>query len=231
MDRWLSSGLADYAERHDDLPGDATSRLSADLHFGCLSPLELAVRAGKVGGEGGDAYVRQLCWRDFHAQVAAAFPALPYQDYRPRRTDWREDAHALDAWRHGQTGFPIVDAGMRQLAAEGFMHNRARLLVASFLAKQLNIHWTEGARHFFDLLVDGDIANNAGNWQWVAGTGNDTRPNRQFNLLRQAQRFDPDGEYVRRYVPELASVAGGAVHAPWKLDRQPRGYPAPLIEP
>jgi deoxyribodipyrimidine photo-lyase len=124
-----------------------------------------------------------------------------------------------------------VDAGMRQLAAEGFMHNRARLLVASFLAKQLNIHWTEGARHFFDLLVDGDIANNAGNWQWVAGTGNDTRPNRQFNLLRQAHRFDPGGDYVRRYVPELASIGGAAVHAPWKLSQQPRGYPAPLIEP
>jgi deoxyribodipyrimidine photo-lyase len=231
MDRWLGTGLAVYADRHDDLPGDATSRLSADLHFGCLSPLELAVRAGKAGGAGGEAYVRQLCWRDFHAQVAAAFPALPNKDYRPRRTGWREDAHALDAWRDGQTGYPIVDAGMRQLAAEGFMHNRARLLVASFLTKQLSIHWTEGARHFFDLLVDGDIANNAGNWQWVAGTGNDTRPNRQFNLLRQAQRFDPDGDYVRRYVPELAAVEGGAVHAPWKLDRPPRGYPAPLIEP
>jgi deoxyribodipyrimidine photo-lyase len=231
MDRWLGTGLAAYADRHDDLPGDATSRLSADLHFGCLSPLELAVRAGKAGGEGGDAYVRQLCWRDFHAQVTAAFPALPYKDYRPRRVGWREDPHALDAWKQGRTGYPIVDAGMRQLAAEGFMHNRARLLVASFLTKQLNVHWTEGARHFFDLLVDGDIANNAGNWQWVAGTGNDTRPNRQFNLLRQAQRFDPEGEYVRRYVPELASVEGSAVHAPWKLDRQPRGYPAPLIEP
>jgi len=231
MDRWLGTGLAAYADRHDDLPGDATSRLSADLHFGCLSPLELAVRAGKAGGEGGDAYVRQLCWRDFHAQVAAAFPDLPNRDYRPRRAGWREDPHALEAWKNGRTGFPIVDAGMRQLAAEGFMHNRARLLVASFLAKQLNIHWTEGARHFFELLVDGDIANNAGNWQWVAGTGNDTRPNRQFNLLRQAQRFDPDGEYVRRYVPELAAVEGGAVHAPWKLERRPRGYPAPLIEP
>jgi deoxyribodipyrimidine photo-lyase len=231
MDRWLSTGLAAYADRHDDLPGDATSRLSADLHFGCLSPLELAVRAGKAGGAGGEAYVRQLCWRDFHAQVAAAFPELPGRDYRPRRAAWREDPHALAAWRDGRTGYPVVDAGMRQLAVEGFMHNRARLLVASFLTKQLNIHWTEGARHFFDLLVDGDIANNSGNWQWVAGTGNDTRPNRQFNLLRQAQRFDPEGEYVRRYVPELAAVEGSAVHAPWKLERRPRGYPAPLIEP
>lgn len=228
MDRWLRTGLGDYADRHDDLSGDATSRLSADLHFGCLSPLELAVRAGKAGGE---AYVRQLCWRDFHAQVAAAFPDLPRRDYRPRRAGWRDDPQALDAWRAGQTGYPILDAGMRQLAAEGFLHNRARLLVASFLTRELGIHWTAGARHFFDLLVDGDIANNAGNWQWVAGTGNDTRPNRRFNLLRQAGRFDPDGDYVRRYVPELAGIPGSGVHAPWKLARRPHGYPEPLIDP
>ena len=231
MDRWLRTGLGEYACRHDDLPGDATSRLSADLHFGCLSPLELALRAGQAGGAGADAYVRQLCWRDFHAQVAAAFPGLPCRDYRPRRTQWRDDPQALAAWRAGQTGYPIVDAGMRQLAAEGFMHNRARLLVASFLTKDLGIHWTAGAGHFFGLLVDGDIANNAGNWQWVAGTGNDTRPNRRFSPLRQAMRFDPDGNYVRRYVPELAGVPGGDVHAPWKLGRRPRGYPDPLIDP
>ncbi|HEY6792785.1 MAG TPA: deoxyribodipyrimidine photo-lyase [Trebonia sp.] len=179
METWLSGGLAAYGDRHDDLPGDATSRLSADLHFGCLSALELAVRAAKAGGDGGEAYVRQLCWRDFHAQVAYACGDLARRDYRPRRDGWREDAGALAAWQAGQTGYPIVDAGMRQLAAEGFMHNRARLLVASFLTKQLSIHWTAGARHFFDLLVDGDIANNGGNWQWVAGTGNDTRPNRR----------------------------------------------------
>ncbi len=231
MEHWLSAGLGDYAARHDDLPGDATSRLSADLHFGTLSPLELAARAGKAGADGADAYVRQLCWRDFHAQVTSAFPLLAREDYRSRPIRWRDDPDAVDAWKHGQTGYPIVDAGMRQLAAEGFMHNRARLLTASLLAKQLRVHWTFGARHFFDLLVDGDIANNGGNWQWVAGTGNDTRPNRQFNLVRQAQRFDPDGDYVRRYVPELASVAGKAVHTPWTLDRPPAGYPAPLHDP
>jgi deoxyribodipyrimidine photo-lyase len=231
MDRWLRRGLDGYADRHDDLPGDATSRLSADLHFGCLSPLELAVRAQRAGGPGGEAYVRQLCWRDFHAQVTNAFPDLPRRDYRPRRdAGWRDDPDAVAAWQAGQTGYPIVDAGMRQLAAEGFMHNRARLLTASFLTRDLRIHWTAGAQHFFDLLVDGDIANNAGNWQWVAGTGNDTRPNRRFNLLRQAQRFDPDGDYVRRYVPELAGVPGRGVHAPWTLGRPPGGYPAPLGE-
>jgi len=231
MEKWLSGGLADYDARHDDLAGDATSRLSADLHFGCLSPVELARRAGEAGGDGAEAFVRQLCWRDFHAQVAWAFGDLPRRDYRPRRGGWREDPDGLAAWKAGQTGVPIVDAGMRQLATEGFMHNRARMVVASFLTKHLSIHWTAGAGHFFDLLVDGDIANNAGNWQWVAGTGNDTRPNRRLSPLRQAQRFDQGGEYVRRYVPELAGIAGGAVHAPWKLERPPRGYPAPLIDP
>ncbi|GIL30946.1 cryptochrome/photolyase family protein [Actinocatenispora comari] len=231
MRAWLAGGLVDYADRHDDLPGDATSRLSADLHFGCLSPLELAVAAERVGGDGADAYVRQLCWRDFHAQVTYAFPDITRADYRPRPRDWRDDPDALDAWRCGRTGLPIVDAGMRQLAAEGFLHNRARLLVASFLTKQLGLHWSGGARHFFDHLVDGDIANNAGNWQWVAGTGNDTRPNRRFSLLRQAQRFDPQGDYVRRYIPELAGVAGAAVHTPWRLGRLPAGYPPPLLDP
>ncbi|GAA1716075.1 cryptochrome/photolyase family protein [Fodinicola feengrottensis] len=225
MSRWLAGGIADYPNRHDDLPGDATSRLSADLHFGCLSPVELATKAGAH-----EAYVRQLCWRDFHLQVTAAFPDLPTRDYRPRRQDWVDDPDALAAWRAGQTGYPIIDAGLRQLLAEGFMHNRARMLVASFLTKQLNVHWTAGANHFFDLLVDGDIANNAGNWQWIAGTGNDTRPNRQFNPLRQAYRFDPDGDYVRRYVPELASVPGAAVHEPWKFGGSP-GYPSPLVAP
>jgi deoxyribodipyrimidine photo-lyase len=227
MRRWLDGGLAAYPDRHDDLAGDATSRLSADLHFGTLSPLELA-RAVR-DRPGGDAYVRQLCWRDFHAQVTAAFPDIARRDYRPRSLDWRDDPDALDAWRSGHTGIPIVDAGMRQLAAEGFMHNRARMLVASVLTRQLRLHWTTGAAHFFDLLVDGDVANNAGNWQWTAGTGNDTRPHRRFNPTRQAHRFDPDGDYVRRYVPELASIPDARVHEPWRLPHV--HYPAPIVSP
>lgn len=134
----------------------------------------------------------------------------------------------------GRTGIPIIDAGMRQLEAEGFMHNRARLLVASFLTEHLYVDWRFGAAHFLDRLVDGDVANNSGNWQWVAGTGNDTRPNRVFNPLRQATRFDPTGDYVRRYVPELAAVPGRAVHQPWRLgptDRSGKGYPAPIVDP
>jgi deoxyribodipyrimidine photo-lyase len=224
MAHWLDAGLAGYPDRHDDLAAAATSQLSADLHFGTISPLELALAA--TGMPGGEAYVRQLCWRDFHTQVTAAFPDIATRDYRPRRDDWRDDPPSHQAWCAGQTGIPIVDAGLRQLAAEGFMHNRARMLTAAALTKQLHIHWTAGARHFSSLLVDGDIACNAGNWQWIAGTGNDTRPERRFNLLRQAHRFDPDGDYVRRYVPELAGIPGPQVHQPWRLPAA--RYPNPL---
>jgi deoxyribodipyrimidine photo-lyase len=150
---------------------------------------------------------------------------------RPRGDRWRDDGEALDAWRRGMTGYPLVDAGMRQLGREGFMHNRARLVTASFLAKHLYVDWRHGARHFFDLLVDGDVASNVGNWQWVAGTGADTRPNRVFNPVRQAKRFDPTGAYVRRYVPELGHVKGAAVHEPWKLGRRrPADYPEPIVD-
>ena len=226
MEAWLAYGLAGYSARRDELAADATSRLSAYLHFGCLSPLELAQRALAADGED---FVRQLCWRDFHHQVTSAFPAISWRDYRPRG-GWRHDDRSLEAWKRGRTGIPIVDAGMRQLEKEGWMHNRARLLVASFLTRREGLDWRGGARHFLDLLVDGDIANNSGNWQWVAGTGNDTRPNRVFNPVRQAHRFDPEGDYVRRYLPELAGVAGATVHEPWKLDRAARrrlDYPEP----
>jgi deoxyribodipyrimidine photo-lyase len=147
--------------------------------------------------------VRQLCWRDFHHQLLAAAPAISRDDYRPRRAGWRSDPEALDAWKQGSTGYPIVDAGMRQLLREGFMHNRARLIAGSFLTKHLSIDWREGAAHFYAHLVDGDVANNAGNWQWVTGTGTDTRPNRMLNPIRQQQRFDPEGVYAARYIPEL----------------------------
>jgi deoxyribodipyrimidine photo-lyase len=227
--RWLSHGLAHYDRLHDGLADDGTSRLGACLHFGCLSPLELVERArGRVGAE---SFVRQLCWRDFYAQLLAARPETSQADFRPRGRRWRDDPSAFAAWKAGRTGFPVIDAGMRQLAREGWMPNRARLLTGSFLAKNLLIDWRLGAAHFFDLLVDGDVATNTGNWQWVAGTGVDTRPNRVFNPISQARRFDPDGAYVRRYVPELAHIEGAAVHEPWKLARQPEGYPAPILDP
>lgn len=227
LNRWTRAHLGEYPDRHDDLPGDATSRLSPYLHFGCISPLEVATKLRDRPG--GAAYVRQLCWRDFFHQLLAARPDAAWHDYRGEST-WDDDPDAFDAWRDGRTGYPIVDAGMRQLLREGYMHNRARLVVASFLTKDLHQDWRAGARHFLEHLVDGDLANNNLGWQWVAGTGTDTNPHRIFNPTRQGHRYDPDGDYVRRYVPELAGIAGPAVHDPPPLERAACGYPAPIVD-
>ncbi len=228
LDTWVPRDLARYADRHDDLPGDATSRISPYLHFGCISPLEVANRLRSH--EGGDALVRQLCWRDFYHQVLAARPDAAWRDFKDRGDTWHDDPEGLAAWKDGRTGYPVVDAGMRQLRREGFVHNRARMIVASFLTKDLLIDWREGAAHFLDWLVDGDLANNNLNWQWTAGTGTDANPHRVFNPTRQGLRFDPRGDYVRRYVPELASVDGKAVHDPDAETRARLGYPPPIVD-
>jgi deoxyribodipyrimidine photo-lyase len=230
LEAWIESGLRGYAEHHDDLPGDATSRLSAYLHLGCLSPLEVLRTASHHQGEGVDAFVRQLCWRDFYAQILAARPDAAWSDYVDRGDRWRDDPDAVQAWKDGRTGYPVVDAAMRQLHAEGFVHNRARMVVASFLTKDLYVDWRVGARHFLDLLVDGDLAQNNLNWQWVAGTGTDTNPNRVFNPTVQGQRFDPDGDYVRRYVPELRAIKDGTVHDPDPKVRRAYDYPDPIVD-
>jgi deoxyribodipyrimidine photo-lyase len=222
---WLTH-IDAYDDLHDDMAADATSRLSPYLRFGCVSPLAVANAARAKDGPGPAAFVRQLCWRDFYYQVTHAFPAISTRAYR-KDGDWRDDADALRHWQDGLTGVPIVDAGMRQLRAEGWMHNRARLITAAFLTKHLGLDWRHGVDWFFRRLLDGDVANNSGNWQWVAGSGNDTKPYRRFNPIRQAERFDPDGVYVRRYIPELRSVEGKAVHRPWRLDRH-LDYPKPL---
>jgi deoxyribodipyrimidine photo-lyase len=228
MQNWLAGPVRQYDRRNDDLAADATSRLSPYLHFGCLSPVELVHRVDR-STPGGEAFVRQLAWRDFHHQVLAARPGVARADYRSRHDRWRRDARLAEAWRSGRTGYPIVDAGMRQLAAQGWMHNRARLITASFLCKTVYLDWRIGAAHFMSLLVDGDVANNQLNWQWVAGTGTDTRPYRVLNPLRQAQRYDPHGDYVRRWVPELAHIAGPEVHTPWERDSAPR-YPERIVD-
>jgi deoxyribodipyrimidine photo-lyase len=227
---WLASGVHSYHDQRDDLAADATSRLSSYLHFGCVSSLELVSDAPP--GRGSREFVRQLCWRDFFLQVLAVTPDYPRVDYKDRSEGWVDDHDALERWQQGLTGIPLVDAGMRQLSSEGWMHNRARLVVGSFLTRRLNIDWRRGAAHFWELLVDGDLASNAGNWQWVAGTGNATRRGAAMNPLRQAKRFDPEGDYVRRYIPELADVARPAIHEPWRLgpvELRARGYP-PSIE-
>ena len=224
LERWLTDGAVDYEAARDDLAADRTSRLSPYLHFGCISANEVATRAGNME------FVRQLCWRDFYAQLLAANPHTAHEDLHTRDRPWNDDDEAVVRWRVGRTGVPIVDAGMRQLHAEGWMHNRARLIVAAFLTKTLGVDWREGARVFAGLLVDADVANNVGNWQWVAGTGVDTRRNRVFNPLAQARRHDPSGDYVRRYVPELAALPGPSVHEPWRapVARVAPDYPPPL---
>ena len=231
LNRWVKDHLAEYGDRHDDLAGDATSHVSAALRFGCVSAAELEHRLrGRAGSE---PFVRQLCWRDFYAQVLAARPDAAWADYRARGDEWNDDREQLRAWAEGRTGYPVVDAAMRQLRREGFVHNRARMIAASFLTKDLYVDWRLGARHFLDWLVDGEIANNNLNWQWTAGTGTDTNPHRIFNPTVQGQRFDPEGDYVRRYVPELRAVAGGAVHEPWKLPaavRDALDYPDPIVD-
>jgi deoxyribodipyrimidine photo-lyase len=232
MQHWLHHHLDAYQDEHDELANDLTSRLSPALHFGCLSPTELVQRARRVGTEGAQAFERQLAWRDFHHQVLAARPGAARHDYRPRDDIWRDAPDELLAWQEGRTGYPLVDAGMRQLREEGWMHNRARLVTASFLCKTLGIDWQKGAEHFLSLLVDGDVANNQLNWQWVAGTGTDTRPNRVLNPVAQAKRYDADGAYVRRWVPELSRLTAPAIHEPWKLPAGLRAelrYPEPLV--
>ena len=204
---WYDDGVASYGEDqgdvpgHDDLAVEGTSRLSSYLHFGCVSANELVARADRRK-RGVQPFLRQLAWRDFNHQLLAARPDVATADYRTRNDRWRSDDDELQRWREGRTGYPLVDAGMRQLAAQGWMHNRARLVTASFLTKHLYLDWRAGAQHFFDLLVDGDIANNCLNWQWVAGTGTDTRPNRMLNPTLQAKKYDADRRYVRRWLPE-----------------------------
>jgi deoxyribodipyrimidine photo-lyase len=232
LDAWLDGGVEDYADARDDLAADGTSGLSAHLHFGCVSPTEVVSRLdGRRRGH--EPFRRQVCWREFTHQLLAAHPDLPSSDLRSKGDDWRDDEQAVAAWKEGRTGYPVVDAGMRQLRREGYMHNRARMITASFLTKHLYVDWRVGAWHFMDWLVDGDLANNFAGWQWVAGTGTDSRPNRMFNPVTQGQRHDPDGAYVRRYVEELADVDPAHVHSPWEAAGtllEATDYPPPIVD-
>jgi deoxyribodipyrimidine photo-lyase len=175
-----------------------TAPLSALLHLGIASPAEVARGADEE-------LLRKLCWRDFFAQLLAAEPELEWRDLHPGRRTWSDQPEAVAAWKEGRTGVPFVDAAMRQLLAEGYMPNRQRMVVASYLTKELGVDWRIGAAHFQEQLIDGDVASNSGNWQWVAGTGADTRPNRRFNPERQAKLHDPDGAYVRRWLDREAA--------------------------
>ena len=227
MQAWMDKDLKNYSSLRNDLATDRTSRLSPYLHLGCLSSLEVALLSRDSDD---DSFVRQVCWRDFYLQVLSSHPEASFVDYRSRNFQWRSDATQYEAWKEGTTGYPIVDAAMRQLLHEGFMHNRTRMVVASFLTKDLHMDWRLGAKHFMEHLLDGDIASNQLNWQWVAGTGTDYNPHRVFNPIRQSERFDKDGEYIRRWVPELRQCSGKEIHDPGPLLREGIGYPQPIVD-
>lgn len=224
-DRWArfrAESLAEYATGRDLPAQDRTSRMSPYLKVGAIHPRQLL--ADLAGSPDEERFATELGWREFYADVLWHHPASAWTDLRPLAVPYDDPGDALDAWRTGHTGFPLVDAGMRQLLHEGWMHNRVRMVTASFLTKDLHAWWPVGARHFLDHLADGDLASNTHGWQWVAGTGTDAAPYfRVFNPVSQAKKFDPDGDYVRRWVPELAHLPGAAVHEPW---RHPLGYEA-----
>ncbi len=218
---WVERGVDGYAVTRDRLDREGgTSRLSQDLRWGLLSPLEVMERAAGPG-EGRRVFAAEVAWREFYAHVLWHQPRVRREPFRAAfaALPWRDDPAAFEAWRAGRTGYPVVDAAMRQLRATGFMHNRARMVAASFLAKHLLLDWRLGEAEFMRHLTDGDVASNNGGWQWTASTGTDPQPYfRVFNPVLQGRRFDPDGAYVRRWVPELRGIDGAAIHAPWTLD-------------
>ena len=237
--RFVRGGLGKYA-RDRDVPSVAgTAQVSPHLCFGEISPRQAWVATGKSGGE---AWKRQLVWREFARHLLFHFPETADEPLRPGFAcfPWQDNPAALRRWQKGQTGYPIVDAGMRQLWQTGWMHNRVRMIVASFLVKDLMIPWQEGARWFWDTLVDADLANNTLGWQWTAGCGADAAPFfRIFNPMSQGQKFDPKGKYVRRWVPELESLSAKDIHEPWNAGdavlrragvELGKDYPYPMVD-
>lgn len=232
----------DYKTARDFMAGEGVSRLSPHLHFGEVSPRRVWAEVTSKAGDAGLPYLRELGWREFCHHLLVAFPDMPERplDRRFEAFPWRNDPAALAAWKKGRTGYPLVDAAMRELWLSGYMHNRARMVAASFLVKHLLIPWQEGERWFWDTLVDADLANNSGGWQWVAGCGADAAPYfRVFNPVLQGEKFDPDGAYVRRFVPELARLETRFIHRPWEAPAETLGkagvrlgetYPRPIVD-
>jgi len=246
--RFLDEALAGYAGERDRPDRESTSRLSPHLHWGEVGPRQVwqatlhAARSSPAAEKGAWKFLSELAWREFSHHLLYHWPELPERNWRPAfdAFPWAEDADAFDAWCRGRTGYPLVDAGMRQLWHEGWMHNRVRMVAASFLVKHLLLPWQRGEAWFWDTLVDADLANNAAGWQWVAGSGADAAPYfRIFNPVIQGEKFDPEGRYLRRWLPELAALPDRWLHRPWEAPaavlRQAgvalgRDYPEPLVD-
>ena len=238
-----NEGINDYAKRRND-PTGGSSRFSPYLRWGCLSPLELEEKLGHGRGDGPRVFRSELAWREFYAAVLDNFPDVTRLEFQERyrgTLNWQEDDGLFDAWKSGRTGYPLVDAGMRELLADGWMHNRVRMVVASFLTKDLHLDWRLGEAWFMERLVDGDIASNNGGWQWVTSVGTDPKPyfQRMFNPMTQQEKFDPAGEYVRRWIPELRNVPDEHLVRPWLMDEEQQGeagcrigdeYPEPVVD-
>ncbi|MBA3310746.1 MAG: deoxyribodipyrimidine photo-lyase [Nocardioidaceae bacterium] len=226
--------LGDYGADRNRADLDRTSRMSVHLKWGEIHPRTMLADLAQRRSDGAATYGTELAWREFYADVLWRRPETARAYLKPEfaRMEYDEPGDVLAAWRDGLTGYPIVDAGMRQLRSEGWIHNRVRMIVASFLVKDLHLEWQHGARHFMCWLVDGDLASNQHGWQWTAGCGTDAAPYfRIFNPTVQGKRFDPDGDYVRRHVSELRDVDAASIHEPWTLDGgPPNGYPAPIVD-
>jgi deoxyribodipyrimidine photo-lyase len=247
LKRFLSKGINDYKEGRDFPARQSVSRLSPHLHFGEISPRQMWQAAAQALHDGADEdqvshFQRELVWREFSHSLLYHFPDTTTDNLNHKfdHFPWRKPGPELKAWQKGETGYPIVDAGMRELWTTGYMHNRVRMIVGSFLVKNLLLHWHEGARWFWDCLLDADLANNTAGWQWVAGSGADAAPYfRIFNPISQSERFDPDGDYIRRFVPELRELDSRHIHNPAQapaLQLQAAGvklgenYPEPIVE-
>jgi len=243
--QFIADGHADhYHEMRNTMSADGTSHLSSYLRFGMCSPSQIGRALGLPGAlsDGRAAFWRQICWREFYHHHMARNSYVARQAFKPAFRDiaWSGTHEDLTAWTHGRTGYPIVDAGMRQLRAQGWMHNRTRMITASFLVKDLAIDWRVGETIFMHHLIDGDPANNNGGWQWTAGTGTDASPYyRIFNPVLQSKRFDPEGDYIRRWVPELSRVPTSMIHEPWHMNEDQQAasacvlgqdYPWPIID-
>ncbi len=235
--RWsdfLDEAVGDYDTDRDRPAKDGTSRLSPYLKLGVIHPRTLLADLGRHRTDGAETYRSEIAWREFYADVLFHNPRSAWHDLRDQLASmtYDEPADAIEAWKQGHTGYPIVDAGMRQLLATGWMHNRLRMITASFLTKDLHVWWPVGARHFLDHLVDGDLASNNHGWQWVAGTGTDASPYfRVFNPVTQGEKFDPQGDYVRRWVPELRHLDGKKAHSPWDAnDGYEHDYPRRIVD-